>query len=145
MNVTGYVSKSSTRCLLYSTNVTEAPGPVKNLQYQELSADSVTLTWQAPSFLGGRTDLFYTVLCETCSTNVVYAPSQMGIRSTVVTLTKLVPESEYTVQILSENSASSSAPINRPAAQITFITRKDGTVQQDFPVKVLVSTFSLTL
>lgn len=118
--------------------ITEAPGPVSNLEYQELSADSVTLTWKPPNFLGGRTDLFYTVVCETCSTNVVYAPSKTGIRSTVVTMSQLVPESEYIVKILSENGASSSAPINRPAAEITFVTRKDGTVQQDFPLKVRI-------
>lgn len=71
-----------------------------------------------------------------CSMSVTYQPAQTKFTTTTVTLTNLVPKSNYTISILSENGATSSAPASRPAAQVTFTTLESGSAKPNTPKKV---------
>lgn len=121
---------------IFVWSIVEPPSQVSQLRQQSLTADSTSLTWTAPASSGGRSDVFYTVICDKCSMNVAYVPAQTKFTETQVTITNLVPKTQYTVRIMSENSASSSAPSSRPAAEITFTTLEGSSQSHLSPTKV---------
>lgn len=115
---------------------TEPPSEVRDLKIKELTYESVTLTWQTPDFLGGRADLFYTVICDKCSASVIYTPAKTEFNRNTVTITRLLSKTAYTVEIVAENGVSSSARHTEKTASVAFVTLKSGTVEPDDPIKV---------
>lgn len=107
-------------------SVTEPPSAVRELRVENLSADSVTLTWQTPAYNGNRDDLFYTVKCERCSTSVTFAPGKTNLKTNTVTLTNLLPKSSYAVEVIAENGVSGVAPKPNDRPEVAFITLGSG-------------------
>lgn len=90
-----------------------------------------------PEFLGARKDLFYTVKCDKCSASVAYAPGKTNFNERSVTLSNLVPKTDYTVEIIAENGVSGVARrSDAKITQLSFVTLKSGSSPQASPTKV---------
>lgn len=55
--------------------VTEPPSAPQNLTVNFVDQSTVILSWNTPSFLGGRLDVVYRVECDACGPSVVYSPN----------------------------------------------------------------------
>src|SRR6218665_1017101 len=62
--------------------VSEPPSAVRNLSAVFVGHSMVNLSWNAPTDLGGRTDLRYRVECFGCGNRVSYVPAQTQLNST---------------------------------------------------------------
>ncbi|KAF6032810.1 hypothetical protein EB796_008855 [Bugula neritina] len=124
---------------------TKPPSEVRNLKVQTLNADTVTISWQPPSSLGGRSDLYYTVRCERCSTSVTYSPSRTQLTETSVTLSNLVPKTSYNVQIVAENGVYQVATPASTAPEVSFVTLESGSTPLAVPRKVESTSQSLSI
>ncbi|RUS79481.1 hypothetical protein EGW08_012749, partial [Elysia chlorotica] len=82
---------------------TKPPSEPRNLRIHTQTPTSVTLTWEPPSDLGGRADLNYRVVCDTCGGSVTYVPAWRNFNSTRVTLNNLDRGKTYTIMLYSEN------------------------------------------
>jgi len=116
--------------------IVEPPSEVRNLKVQTLNADTVTISWQPPSSLSGRSDLYYTVRCERCSASVTYSPSRTQLTETSVTLSSLVPKTSYSVQIVAENGVYQVATPASTAPEVSFVTLESGSTPLAVPRKV---------
>jgi len=60
-----------------------APGVVRNLTVVSVSETTVSLWWRAPADSGGRSDVVYTVHCDSCDDKLVlYRPRQAHLNDT---------------------------------------------------------------
>ncbi|XP_076315246.1 ephrin type-A receptor 4-like isoform X2 [Tachypleus tridentatus] len=85
---------------------TQPPSAPRNLTVDFVDQSTVVLSWQAPSYVGGRTDMSYRVACDACGNAVSYIPSQQGFNDTKVTISGLNPVTTYRLQIFAENGVS---------------------------------------
>lgn len=82
---------------------TRPPSRPQNLRIVTKTPTSVTLTWEPPYDLGGRSDLTYRVACDSCSSEVIYVPAWRNFNSTTVTLNDLMRGRTYNIQVFAEN------------------------------------------
>ncbi|KAH9499330.1 Ephrin type-B receptor 2 [Bulinus truncatus] len=68
------------------TNVDEPPSAPRNPIIESQSSTSVTLSWDPPADLGDRQDLFYRIVCQKCSNDVLYMPGWKGFNTTSTVL-----------------------------------------------------------
>ncbi|XP_006821187.1 ephrin type-B receptor 1-B [Saccoglossus kowalevskii] len=74
----------------------------------------VTLFWNRPHNTGGRIDIFYRIECELChgdqcqpcSYTVQYSPTQYGLTSSSVNISRLDSYTEYRFKVYAENGVS---------------------------------------
>lgn len=64
----------------------EPPTAPQNLTVNFVDQSTVILSWNAPSFLGGRTDSIYRIECDACGPGVVYTPSTVSLFFAVITI-----------------------------------------------------------
>lgn len=62
--------------------ISEPPSAPLDVQAEDLTSNSVQLSWKQPDDLGGRTDLTYSVECEACEDQVLYSPRPSGLNAT---------------------------------------------------------------
>lgn len=96
----------------------------------------MNLEWSAPAFSGGRQDLTYNVVCkrcgpdgqrcEACGVGVHYAPQQLSLRTTRVSINELQAHTNYTFQVWAVNGVSPQSPGPDQAAQVTVTTNQAG-------------------
>lgn len=56
----------------------EPPSAPQNLTVNFVDQSTVTLSWNPPNFLGGRTDIVYRVTCDMCGPSVVFMPNNVS-------------------------------------------------------------------
>lgn len=74
------------------------PGPPLNLISTDITFINMTLSWDQPSDLGGRTEIYYTIAYNNAVISL--------INSTHYTLTDLLPDTEYLLSVTAENDVS---------------------------------------
>lgn len=84
----------------------ESPSAPQNLSFYFVDQSTVILTWSLPKYLGGRNDTYYRIECESCSSSVIYVPSQEGFNETKVTISGLNPITTYHFLVYAENGVS---------------------------------------
>lgn len=57
---------------------TEPPAAPQNLTVNFVDQSTVTLSWNPPNFLGGRSDIVYRVTCDMCGPPVVFMPNNVS-------------------------------------------------------------------
>lgn len=87
-------------------NYIEPPSAPVNLTVKNVDQSSVTLSWNAPRYLGGRNDTVYRVECNQCPPTVSYLPAQDAFNETKVTITGLNPYTTYRFMVYAENGVS---------------------------------------
>ena len=85
----------------------EPPGAAQNLTVKFVDQSNVILSWNPPSFLGGRNDTTYHVVCGNCGPSVTYSPRQNGLNQTQVAVSGLTPVTTYWFKVFSKNGVSS--------------------------------------
>lgn len=85
---------------------TRPPSAPRNLMFTDPKSTTITLTWDPPSDLGGRSDLRYMVVCAECESQVLCSPGWRGFNSTSVTLSNLNPSTSYRISVYAENGVS---------------------------------------
>uniref|UniRef100_A0A8R1HMP4 receptor protein-tyrosine kinase n=1 Tax=Caenorhabditis japonica TaxID=281687 RepID=A0A8R1HMP4_CAEJA len=108
---------SSCRCVngyfraedeLVSMPCTQPPSRPVKLVANAVSATSARLSWNEPSSLGGRAEIWYEVKCsgkEECG-NVVFTPSDKRLSTRSVHVNGLRPSSDYTFHVVARNKVS---------------------------------------
>ena len=97
------------------TIISEPPGPVGNLISTSTTSDSVTISWDRPSSLGGRTDYYYSIehsdprgsACSTITTNSRLEDTNSLVTSTV---SNLLPFETYNIRVIAHNGVSDQEP-----------------------------------
>nr|XP_039250605.1 ephrin type-A receptor 5-like [Styela clava] len=118
---------------------------VPRFESMEANATTATLAWKTPAELGGRNDLYYSILCETCSESscqkcpekVSYSDSLINHKDNSVSLSSLSkyyknkihvinlePFTRYLFKIYSYNGLSSSSD-SKPTFLLMELTTKE--------------------
>lgn len=96
----------------------EPPSRPRSPQAEFKDSNSVIITWEPPSDLGGRSDYSYRISCsgttsaagssvnQCPSQSIQYSPAQSGFNTTKVTISNLLPDTHYTFLIFAENGVS---------------------------------------
>ncbi|XP_063054864.1 ephrin type-B receptor 5 [Engraulis encrasicolus] len=120
-----------------TTSCTAPPaGPVSLSWEYESSEGGVSLRWKPPQDMGGRSEVWYGVVCRICPSasqspasmcswcgeTVTYTPSQSGLRQTKVTLNNLLTRVTYLIQVQAFNDVSALSPFPPQFASINFTT-----------------------
>ncbi|KAM6948344.1 LOW QUALITY PROTEIN: ephrin type-A receptor 3-like, partial [Aplochiton taeniatus] len=92
----------------------------------------VTLEWSAPRDPGGRGDVTYSLQCRKCSADgrrctpcgggVHFVPRQFGLQAALVLVTDLLPHSNYSFTVESQNGVSDLSPAPRGALVVNVTT-----------------------
>lgn len=85
---------------------TQPPTAPQNLTVNFVDQSTVILSWNVPSFQGGRTDTVYRVECDSCGPSVLYSPNTELFNDTKVTISGLSPVTTYRFQVFSANGIS---------------------------------------
>ncbi|XP_063219299.1 ephrin type-A receptor 4 isoform X1 [Bacillus rossius redtenbacheri] len=85
---------------------TQPPTAPQNLTVNFVDQSTVILSWNAPSFQGGRNDTVYQVECDSCGPGVSYNPNTEVFNDTKVTITGLNPVTTYRFQVFAQNGVS---------------------------------------
>ncbi|CAD6192041.1 unnamed protein product [Caenorhabditis auriculariae] len=102
---------------------TQTPSRPAKVESTEVTSTSVRLSWDEPSSLGGRKEVWYEVKCGgrgDCS-NVKILPQEQRIMSRTVVITGLRPSSDYTFHVYSKNKVSN---MGEPKHSIVDVTTK---------------------
>ncbi len=107
---------SCSLCPVFSTAPPSAP---VSLSWEYESGDGgVSLRWRPPVDMGGRSEVWYGVVCRICPSatftnpascswcgeGVTFSPSQTNLRQTKVTLNNLLTRVTYLIQVLWKHS-----------------------------------------
>ena len=98
----------------------ELPSAPRNVTATFLNQNEIELTWKSPEIIGDRSHVFYDVSClrpcnndaqtkcaeELCQNDVKYIPSNKGLNTTTVLVTKLSAFVNYTFKIYARNRVS---------------------------------------
>ncbi|CAI2336718.1 unnamed protein product [Caenorhabditis sp. 36 PRJEB53466] len=128
---------SSCRCVngffraedeLVSMPCTQPPSRPIKLTANAISATSARLSWDEPSSLGGRPEIWYEVKCSgkgECAT-VVMTPSDKRLSTRSLQINGLRPSSDYTFLVFAKNKVSSQFPdFSEKNAVIDIRTRSE--------------------
>ncbi|XP_076827021.1 ephrin type-B receptor 5 isoform X2 [Brachyhypopomus gauderio] len=143
-----------------TSTCTGPPSAPVSLSWEyESSEGGVSLRWKAPLDLGGRSEVWYSVVCRICPTattstpsvcswcgeTVTYVPSQTGLRHTKVTLSNLLTRVTYLIQVQAMNDVSALSPFPPQFAAINFTTSQS--VPSEVPMlhQLSSSSDSITL
>ncbi|XP_026854911.2 ephrin type-B receptor 5 [Electrophorus electricus] len=143
-----------------TTACTGPPSAPVSLSWEyESSKGGVALYWKPPQDMGGRSEVWYGVVCRICPAaknspssvcswcgeTVTYGPSQTGLRQTKVTLGNLLTRVTYVIQIQAMNDVSALSPFPPQSATINFTTSQS--VPSEVPVlhQLSSSSDSITL
>ncbi|KAL2083977.1 hypothetical protein ACEWY4_019495 [Coilia grayii] len=131
---------NTTACTAHYINTTActAPpsGPVSLTWEYESSEGGVSLRWRPPQDTGGRSEVWYGVVCRICPSasqsppsmcswcgeTVTYTPSQSNLRQTKVTLNNLLTRVTYLIQVQAFNDVSALSPFPPQFSSINFTT-----------------------
>ncbi|KAG8264512.1 hypothetical protein J6590_008451 [Homalodisca vitripennis] len=80
--------------------------PNHNLTVNFVDQSTVILSWNPPSFLGGRSDTVFRVECDACGPSVIYSPNSEIFNDTKITISGLSPVTTYRFQVFSANGVS---------------------------------------
>ncbi|TRZ01733.1 hypothetical protein DNTS_032283 [Danionella cerebrum] len=120
-----------------TTACTSPPSAPMSLAWEyESSEGGVSIRWRPPVDMGGRTEVWYGVVCRICpsATNtppsmcswcgetIGYSPAQTGLKQTRVTLKNLLTRVTYLIQIQAINEVSALSPFPPQFASINFTT-----------------------
>uniref|UniRef100_A0A673IGR8 receptor protein-tyrosine kinase n=1 Tax=Sinocyclocheilus rhinocerous TaxID=307959 RepID=A0A673IGR8_9TELE len=120
-----------------TTACTSPPSAPVSLSWEyESSEGGVSLRWRPPADMGGRSEVWYGVVCRICpsATNtppsmcswcgdtVTFSPSQTGLKQTRVTLKNLLTRVTYLIQVQAINEVSALSPFPPQFASINFTT-----------------------
>uniref|UniRef100_A0A667YAK9 receptor protein-tyrosine kinase n=1 Tax=Myripristis murdjan TaxID=586833 RepID=A0A667YAK9_9TELE len=120
-----------------SSSCTSPPSAPVSLSWEYESGDGgVSLRWRPPVDMGGRSEVWYGVvcricpsatfsnpaLCSWCGEAVTYSPSQTSLRQTKVTLNNLLTRVTYLIQVQAINEVSALSPFPPRYTSINFTT-----------------------
>ena len=96
----------------------------------------VTLEWSPPRDTGGRGDVTYSVHCQKCTgdtrkcvpcgSNVHFVPRQFGLSATIVLVSNLQPDSNYSLTVESQSGVSDLSAAPRGAVEVNVTTSQTG-------------------
>uniref|UniRef100_A0A1I7U5K8 receptor protein-tyrosine kinase n=1 Tax=Caenorhabditis tropicalis TaxID=1561998 RepID=A0A1I7U5K8_9PELO len=128
--VTGYYRADDE---LVSAPCTQPPSRPIKLTASAITASSARLSWNEPSSLGGRPEIWYEVRCSgrgECGT-VVMTPGDKRLSTRSVQINGLRPASDYTFLVYARNKVSSQFPeFSEKNAVIDIRTRSE---EEDVP------------
>ncbi|XP_034553096.1 ephrin type-B receptor 5 isoform X3 [Notolabrus celidotus] len=120
-----------------STACTTPPSAPVSLSWEYESGDGgVSLRWRPPVDMGGRTEVWYGVVCRICPSatftnpascswcgeGVTFSPSQTNLKQTKVTLNNLLTRVTYLIQVQAMNEVSALSPFPARYTSINFTT-----------------------
>ena len=93
----------------------EPPGPVRSLMSTTTTSDSVTISWDRPPSLGGRTDYYYSIEHSDprgSASSTITANSRLENTNSRVTYTvsNLLPFETYNIRVIAHNGVSDQEP-----------------------------------
>ncbi|KTG34041.1 hypothetical protein cypCar_00004178 [Cyprinus carpio] len=138
----GIIRKTAMETFIPHLQVTwRPPSAPASLSWEyESSEGGVSLRWRPPANMGGRSEVWYGVVCRICpsATNtppsmcswcgdtVTFSPSQTGLKQTRVTLKNLLTRVTYLIQVQALNEVSALSPFPPQFASINFTTSQSG-------------------
>ncbi|XP_045555976.1 ephrin type-B receptor 5 isoform X4 [Salmo salar] len=114
-----------------------SPSAPTSVSWEYESGDGgVSLRWRPPVDMGGRSEVWYGVVCRICPSAtfaapgacswcgeaVTFTPSQTGIKQTKVTLNNLLTRVTYLIQVQAVNDVSALSPFPPQFISINFTT-----------------------
>ncbi|XP_036796954.1 ephrin type-B receptor 5 isoform X3 [Oncorhynchus mykiss] len=120
-----------------SSACTSSPSAPTSVSWEYESSDGgVSLRWRPPLDMGGRSEVWYGVVCRICPSAtftapgacswcgeaVTFTPSQTGIKQTKVTLNNLLTRVTYLIQVQAVNDVSALSPFPPQFTSINFTT-----------------------
>uniref|UniRef100_A0A4W5QB11 receptor protein-tyrosine kinase n=1 Tax=Hucho hucho TaxID=62062 RepID=A0A4W5QB11_9TELE len=114
-----------------------SPSAPTSVSWEYESGDGgVSLRWRPPLDMGGRSEVWYGVVCRICPSAiftapgacswcgeaVTFTPSQTGIKQTKVTLNNLLTRVTYLIQVQAVNDVSARSPFPPQFTSINFTT-----------------------
>ncbi|XP_045574738.1 ephrin type-B receptor 5 isoform X2 [Salmo salar] len=114
-----------------------SPSAPTSVSWEYESGDGgVSLRWRPPVDMGGRSEVWYGVVCRICPSAtfaapgacswcgeaVTFTPSQTGIKQTKVTLNNLLTRVTYLIQVQAVNDVSALSPFPPQFTSINFTT-----------------------
>ncbi|XP_076010920.1 ephrin type-B receptor 5 isoform X2 [Genypterus blacodes] len=120
-----------------ATACTTPPSAPVSLSWEYESGEGgVSLRWRPPTDTGGRSEVWYGVVCRICPSAVItnpalcswcgegvtYSPSQTNLKQTRVTLNNLLTRVTYLIQVQAMNEVSALSPFPPRYTSINFTT-----------------------
>lgn len=125
-------SSSHPRLYLAFTAVPSAPRSVISSVNETL----LLLEWSEPRDMGGREDVFYSVICKKClpergmcsrcDDNVDISPRHLGLTQRRVTVRNLQAHTQYSFEIQALNGVSNKSPYTPQFAAVNITTNQAG-------------------
>lgn len=107
---------------------------------------SLVLEWSDPRDLGGRTDIFYNVICKKClpergmcsrcDDNVDISPRHLGLTQRRVTVRNLQAHTQYSFEIQAVNGVSNKSPYTPQFSTVNITTNQAGKCNPQRPLRI---------
>uniref|UniRef100_H3CS93 receptor protein-tyrosine kinase n=1 Tax=Tetraodon nigroviridis TaxID=99883 RepID=H3CS93_TETNG len=135
-----------------SSACTTPPSAPVSLTWEYESGDGgVSLRWRHPVDMGGRSEVWYGIVCRICPSatitnpascswcgeGVTFSPSQTNLKQTKVTLNNLLTRVTYLIQVQAMNEVSALSPFPARYTSINFTTSQS--VPSTVPMMHLLS------